>query len=74
MFGLKGDERVARVGSIRKFDSKDKEADWICALMDLAVRKLCLPLKVCMAPLFCFFFCSFVVLDEGAADDTITGT
>ena len=69
LFGLKSDGRM--VGSIRKFDSKDEEEDWICELMDLAVGKLCLPLKVCTAALFSFF-CLFLVLDEGAADDTIT--
>ena len=54
--------------SIRKFDSKDE-------LMDLAVGRLCLPLKAYhgMAPLFAFLFFSFVVLDEGATDNTITG-
>jgi hypothetical protein len=38
--------------------------------MNLAVRKLYLSLKVCMAPVS---FCSFVVLGEVTADDTITG-
>ena len=73
LFGSKSDGRM--VGSIRDFDSKNEEEDWIYELMDLAVGKLCLPLKVCMTALFFFFFffCSFVVLDEGAADDTITG-
>ena len=71
LFGFKSDGRM--VGSIRKFDSKDEEEDWICELMDLAVGKLCLPLKVWH--LFFFFKKkdSFVILDEGAADDTITG-
>ena len=36
------------VGSIRKFGSKDEEEDWICELMDLAIGKLCLPLKACI--------------------------
>ena len=57
LFRLKGDGRM--VGSIRKFNSQDEEEDWICELMDLAVGKLCLPLKVCMAPLF---FRSFLLL------------
>ena len=60
------------VGSVRKFGSKDEEEDWICELMDLAVGKLCLPLKVCMYRTS-LFFCSFIILDEGTADDTITG-
>jgi len=46
IFGLKSDGRM--VGSVRKFDSKDEEEDWIRGLMDLAVGKLCLPLKVFM--------------------------
>ena len=70
LFGLKSDGRM--VGSIRKFDSKDEEEDWICELMDLAVGKLCLPLKVCIAPLL-FIFAHLFLLDESAADDTITG-
>ena len=57
LFGLKGDGRM--VGSIRNFDSKDQEEDWICELMDLAVGKLCLPLKVCS---FLSFFPSFLLL------------
>ena len=69
------------VGSIRKFDSTDEEDDWIRELMDLALGKLCMPLKVCMRGVFFFFpfffgihwFCSFVVSDESAADDTIAG-
>ena len=46
LFGLKSDGRM--VGSIRKFDSTDEEDDWIRELMDLALGKLCMPLKVCM--------------------------
>ena len=53
LFGFKSDGRM--VGSIRKFDSKDEEEDWICELMDLAVGKLCLPLKVWRL-FFSFFF------------------
>ena len=51
LFGLKSDGRM--VGSIRKFDSTDEEDDWIRELMDLALGKLCMPLKVCMK----FFLC-----------------
>jgi hypothetical protein len=54
LFGSKSDGRT--VGSIRKFDSNDEKEDWICELMDLVVGNLCLPLKVCMAPLFHSFF------------------
>ena len=46
LFGLKSDGRM--VGSIRNFDSKGEEEDWIRELMDLAFEKLCLPLKACM--------------------------
>ena len=53
LFGFKSDGRM--VGSIRKFDSKDEEEDWICELMDLAVGKLCLPLKV-WHPFFFVFY------------------
>lgn len=44
LFGLKSDGRM--VGSIRRFDSNDEAEDWIRELMDLAVGKLCMPLKV----------------------------
>uniref|UniRef100_A0A8H7Y3X8 Conserved oligomeric Golgi complex subunit 6 n=1 Tax=Psilocybe cubensis TaxID=181762 RepID=A0A8H7Y3X8_PSICU len=44
LFGLKQDGRM--VGSVRKFDTKDEEEEWIRELMDLAVAKLCVPLKV----------------------------
>lgn len=50
LFGLKSDQRM--VGSIRKFDSEDEEEDWIHELMDLAVGKLCVPLKVCLTLFF----------------------
>ena len=53
LFGLKSDGRM--VGSIRTFHSKDEE-EWICELMDLAVGKLYLPLKVCIASFFSFPF------------------
>ncbi len=44
LFGLKDDGRM--VGSVRQFDDKSEEEDWIRELMDLAVGKLCVPLKV----------------------------
>ncbi|KAH0586671.1 Conserved oligomeric Golgi complex subunit 6 [Termitomyces sp. J132] len=34
------------VGSVRIFDGKSEEEDWIQELMDLCVEKLCMPLKV----------------------------
>ncbi|KAG7452966.1 oligomeric complex COG6 [Guyanagaster necrorhizus] len=43
LFGLKADGRM--VGSVRLFDDKSEEEDWIRELMDLAVGKLCVPLK-----------------------------
>jgi hypothetical protein len=45
LFGLKGDGRM--VGSVRVFGGESEEEDWITELMDLAVGKLCVPLKVC---------------------------
>jgi len=47
LFGLKGDGRM--VGSVRVFGGESEEEDWIIELMDLAVGKLCVPLKVCPA-------------------------
>lgn len=44
LFGMKNDGRM--VGSVRRFDSKVEEEEWIRELMDLAVGKLCVPLKV----------------------------
>ncbi|KIY47000.1 oligomeric complex COG6 [Fistulina hepatica ATCC 64428] len=43
LFGLKGDGHM--VGSVRTFDCSTEEEDWIRELMDLAVAKLCVPLK-----------------------------
>lgn len=44
LFGLKSDGRM--VGSVRKFHQKGEEEEWMRELMDLAVGKLCVPLKV----------------------------
>lgn len=55
LFGMKQDGRM--VGSIRKFDFKQEEEEWIRELMDLAVGKLCVPLKV--GAFVCY---SFVIL------------
>jgi hypothetical protein len=43
LFGLKGDGRM--VGSVRTFGASEEE-EWIRELMDSAVAKLCVPLKV----------------------------
>ncbi|KAF9476408.1 oligomeric complex COG6 [Pholiota conissans] len=43
LFGIKSDGRM--VGSVRNFSSKAEEEEWIRELMDLAVGKLCVPLK-----------------------------
>ncbi|KAF9524462.1 oligomeric complex COG6-domain-containing protein [Crepidotus variabilis] len=43
LFGMKSDMRM--VGSIRKFE-KGEEEEWVRDLMDSAVGKLCVPLKV----------------------------
>ncbi|KAF8662717.1 hypothetical protein AX16_001159 [Volvariella volvacea WC 439] len=42
LFGLKGDGRM--VGSVRRFETSEEE-EWMKELMDLAVDKLCIPLK-----------------------------
>jgi len=44
------DSRAAHrmVGSVRKFGSGGEEEEWIQELLDLAVGKLCVPLKVCV--------------------------
>ena len=44
LFGLKSDGRM--VGSVRRFDYGGEEEEWIQELLDLAVGKLCPPLKV----------------------------
>lgn len=44
LFGLGGDGRL--VGSVRVFDGKSEEEEWIRDLMDASVGKLCTPLKV----------------------------
>ena len=44
LFELRHDGRM--VGSVRLFSSQTEEQDWIRELMDLAVEKLCGPLKV----------------------------
>ncbi|TFK72867.1 oligomeric complex COG6 [Pluteus cervinus] len=43
LFGLKSDGRM--VGSIRRFDYRGEEEEWMQELLDLAVGKLCSPLK-----------------------------
>ncbi|KAI0929236.1 hypothetical protein AcW1_006229 [Taiwanofungus camphoratus] len=43
LFGVRGDGRM--VGSVRTFDSSAEE-EWMGELMDAAVGKLCMPLKV----------------------------
>ncbi|KAJ7225913.1 oligomeric complex COG6 [Mycena pura] len=44
LFSVQGDGRM--VGSVRVFPEKSEEEDWIRELMDHAVGKLCVPLKV----------------------------
>jgi len=43
LFEVKGDERM--VGSVRHLSSSEEE-EWMGELMDRAVTKLCVPLKV----------------------------
>ncbi|KAF4576413.1 Golgi transport complex subunit 6 [Pleurotus pulmonarius] len=44
LFDLRGHRRM--VGSVRDFTTMSEEEEWIRELMDLAVAKLCVPLKV----------------------------
>ncbi|KAG6845272.1 hypothetical protein H0H87_011681 [Tephrocybe sp. NHM501043] len=44
LFGVANDGRM--VGSVRVFDGKSEEEDWIKELMDSCVGKLCVPLKI----------------------------
>jgi hypothetical protein len=53
LFGIKNDGRM--VGSVRVFEGQSEEEDWVQELMDLAVGKLCVPLKVGFWSFF--FFC-----------------
>lgn len=43
LFGIKSDGRM--VGSVRKFEDNENE-EWVKELMDAAMGKLCIPLKV----------------------------
>lgn len=47
LFGVTNGERM--VGSVRVFDGRSEEEEWIRELMDLCVEKLCVPLKVSFA-------------------------
>ncbi|KAG6867048.1 hypothetical protein C0993_007225 [Termitomyces sp. T159_Od127] len=44
VFQVANDRRM--VGSVRVFDGKSEEEDWIRELLDICVEKLCVPLKV----------------------------
>jgi hypothetical protein len=44
LFDLKVTQRI--IGSVRRFGSGGEEEEWIQELLDLAVGKLCVPLKV----------------------------
>jgi hypothetical protein len=44
LFDLKSAKRM--VGSVRQFGDGGEEEEWIQELLDLAVGKLCVPLKV----------------------------
>lgn len=44
LFDLKSAKRM--VGSVRNFGDGGEEEEWIQELLDLAVGKLCVPLKV----------------------------
>jgi hypothetical protein len=45
LFGIKNDRRM--MGSVRKLDN---EEEWIKEMMDLAVSKFCVPLRVYLSP------------------------
>ena len=53
IFSLKSDGRM--VGSVRNAPQSEEE-DWMRELMDLAVGKLCVPLKVCILFFFAYDF------------------
>lgn len=44
LFGMQNQRRM--VGSVRTFDGKTEEEEWVNELMNSCVAKLCLPLKV----------------------------
>ena len=81
LFGIKNDGRM--VGSVRVFEGQSEEEDWVQELMDLAVGKLCVPLKVgfvwiegvvrllTLISLSFFFFLEFE--GQSAADGTVAG-
>jgi conserved oligomeric Golgi complex subunit 6 len=71
LFGLKGDGRM--VGSIRRFKASEEE-EWITELMDSAVGKLCVPLKVRIKPPTIVRLVYVpTILESCATDYTITG-
>jgi len=54
LFEVKGDERM--VGSVRHLSSSEEE-EWMGELMDRAVTKLCVPLKVSHSRLYSTLVC-----------------
>ena len=68
LFGLKSDMRM--VGSVRKFE-KGEDEEWITELMDMAVSKLCIPLKV--RSVLVVKHISQSATGTSATDHTVTG-
>lgn len=58
------------MGSVRQLDN---EEEWIKDLMDLAVSKLCIPLRVNFTTLKYVKLCAHRFLVESSANDPITG-
>jgi hypothetical protein len=66
LFGIKSDKRM--MGSVRKLDN---EEEWIKELMNLAVSKFCVPLRVFFSATSWNFANSFPA--ESAANDPVAG-
>lgn len=74
LFNLKVIQRM--VGSVRKFGTGGEEEEWIQELLDLAVGKLCVPLKVMSSSLSVltpFTDQKNYFADEGTADCEVPG-
>jgi conserved oligomeric Golgi complex subunit 6 len=72
LFGMKSDGRM--VGSARDFvGKKGEEEEWIQELMDLAVSKLCVPLKVSSRALSCAIPFLTVAEEQSAANGPLAG-
>jgi hypothetical protein len=70
LFGVKGDGRM--VGSVRTFQVSEEE-EWIRELMDSAVGKLCVPLKVGAFVHAFLFVATVLCVGPCATDSAIPG-